>query len=86
MLVTRSGGLTPHLSHLILKRAPKARRACINDPCCRNPYQPLDNAQLNKVLDEMALQAAALLQGNLPVAVVGVLRRGAPLAPGNLVD
>lgn len=39
-----------------------------------------NSVQLNKVLDHMALQAAALLQGHWPVAVVGILRRGAPLA------
>lgn len=39
-----------------------------------------NSAELNEVLDKMALQAAALLQGNLPVAVIGILRRGAPLA------
>lgn len=39
-----------------------------------------DTACLDAVLDRMALQAAALLQGHDRVAVVGVLRRGAPLA------
>lgn len=38
------------------------------------------HAGLDTVLDHMAQQAAGLLRGNGPVAVVGVLRRGAPLA------
>ena len=38
------------------------------------------SAELNAVLDRMACQAAALLQGPQPVAVIGILRRGAPLA------
>ncbi|THF62625.1 phosphoribosyltransferase family protein [Pseudothauera rhizosphaerae] len=39
-----------------------------------------DAAQLAAVLDAMALQAAGLLAGAEAVALVGVLRRGAPLA------
>lgn len=39
-----------------------------------------DSASLEVVLDRMAQQAAGLLRGPHPVAVVGVLRRGAPLA------
>ncbi|MBS3910924.1 MAG: phosphoribosyltransferase [Hydrogenophaga sp.] len=38
------------------------------------------SAGLDAVLDRMARQAAGLLRGNGPLAVVGVLRRGAPLA------
>jgi pyrimidine operon attenuation protein/uracil phosphoribosyltransferase len=39
-----------------------------------------NDAALEGVLDHMAQQAAGLLRGNGPLAVVGVLRRGAPLA------
>ncbi len=39
-----------------------------------------DNASLGAVMDRMAQQATGLLHGHGPVAVVGVLRRGAPLA------
>ena len=39
-----------------------------------------DTAELNTVLDRMASQAAALLYGAHTVTVVGILRRGAPLA------
>lgn len=43
-----------------------------------------DTAELSTVLDRMASQAAALLHGDdrvaVAVAVVGILRRGAPLA------
>jgi len=39
-----------------------------------------DSAGLEAVLDRMAQQASSLLRGNGPAAVVGVLRRGAPLA------
>jgi pyrimidine operon attenuation protein/uracil phosphoribosyltransferase len=39
-----------------------------------------DTAELNAVLDRMAIQAAALLQDAPAVAVIGILRRGAPLA------
>jgi len=49
--------------------APQGTRTCL-----------YDSASLDKVLDRMAQQAAGLLHGRGPVAVVGVLRRGAPLA------
>ena len=39
-----------------------------------------DTPQLVDVIDEMARQANGLLHGAHPVAVIGVLRRGAPLA------
>ena len=39
-----------------------------------------NTAELNAVMDNMARQTMALLNGDKPVAVVGVLRRGAPLA------
>jgi pyrimidine operon attenuation protein/uracil phosphoribosyltransferase len=39
-----------------------------------------DTAQLDAVLDHMAWQAAGLLTGRENVIVVGILRRGAPLA------
>ena len=39
-----------------------------------------DSTRLEVVLDRMAARAAALLSGPGPIAVVGVLRRGAPLA------
>ena len=39
-----------------------------------------DSAALGILLDGMALQAAALLRGRDRVALVGILRRGAPLA------
>lgn len=39
-----------------------------------------DSAQLERVLDAMAARLAALLQGAGPVTLVGVRRRGAPLA------
>lgn len=39
-----------------------------------------DANALNAVLDRMALQALALVHGEQPTAVVGILRRGAPLA------
>ncbi len=39
-----------------------------------------DAAQLEQVLDAMAWQAAGLLTGREEVIVVGILRRGAPLA------
>ncbi|WP_396430140.1 phosphoribosyltransferase family protein [Limnohabitans sp.] len=38
-----------------------------------------NTAELNVVMDNMARQTMALLPGDKPVAVVGVLRRGAPL-------
>jgi len=39
-----------------------------------------DTNHLNAVIDRMACQAGALLHGCAKVAIVGVLRRGAPLA------
>ena len=39
-----------------------------------------DTAQLNAVLDAMARQAAGLLIGRSEVAMIGILRRGEPLA------
>ncbi|MEY5100732.1 MAG: hypothetical protein RJA36_3451 [Pseudomonadota bacterium] len=39
-----------------------------------------DSAELESLLDAMALQAARLLHGRDRVAVIGILRRGAPLA------
>ena len=39
-----------------------------------------DSRSLDNVLNRMARQAAWLLRGRAPVAVVGILRRGAPLA------
>ena len=39
-----------------------------------------DTPQLVAVIDEMARQANGLLHGAHPVAVIGVRRRGAPLA------
>ncbi len=43
-----------------------------------------DSAALGRVLDTMAARLAALLQGAGPVTLVGVRRRGAPLADGLL--
>lgn len=39
-----------------------------------------NTAQLDAVLDDMARQAAGLLTGSTQVMIVGILRRGAPLA------
>lgn len=39
-----------------------------------------DSAQLDVVIDDMARRAAALLGGRRDLAVIGILRRGAPLA------
>jgi len=39
-----------------------------------------NTAELEAVIDAMARQAALLLQGHSKVAVIGILRRGAPLA------
>lgn len=44
-----------------------------------------DERQIESVLDAMAAHAAGLLAGTASLAVVGVLRRGAPLA-GRLVE
>jgi pyrimidine operon attenuation protein/uracil phosphoribosyltransferase len=48
---------------------PAGRRTCL-----------YDTAQLDAIFDDMARQAAGLLTGRTRVAVVGILRRGAPLA------
>ncbi|MEN9903948.1 MAG: hypothetical protein RLZZ555_513 [Pseudomonadota bacterium] len=50
-----------------------------------NPGPPdraclFDHAELAALLDRMALQAAPLIRGRDQVALVGILRRGAPLA------
>ena len=48
---------------------PAGRRTCL-----------YDTAQLESVVESMACEAAGLLTGRQRVAVIGVLRRGAPLA------
>jgi pyrimidine operon attenuation protein/uracil phosphoribosyltransferase len=48
---------------------PEGRRTCL-----------YDTAELESIVDDMARQAAGLLTGRTRVAVVGILRRGAPLA------
>ncbi|SMF01216.1 bifunctional pyr operon transcriptional regulator/uracil phosphoribosyltransferase PyrR [Pseudogulbenkiania subflava] len=48
--------------------------ATLPDPCL------YDSAQLEEVIADMARRAAQLLSGHERVAVIGVLRRGAPLA------
>ena len=48
---------------------PQGRRTCL-----------YDTAQLDAIVDDMARQAAGLLTGRMQVAIVGILRRGAPLA------
>ena len=48
---------------------PSGKRTCL-----------YDTAQLEAVLDTMSLQVAGLLAGEKRIAVVGILRRGAPLA------
>lgn len=48
---------------------PEGRRTCL-----------YDTAQLEAVIERMACDAAGLLLGREKVAVIGVLRRGAPLA------
>ena len=48
---------------------PPGRRTCLYDA-----------EQLDAVVERMALQAAALLRGCERIAVIGLLRRGAPLA------
>lgn len=48
---------------------PIGRRTCL-----------YDTAQLDAIVDDMARQAAGLLTGRTRVAIVGILRRGAPLA------
>ena len=48
---------------------PPGRRTCLYDA-----------EQLDAVVERMALQAAVLLHGCERIAVIGLLRRGAPLA------
>lgn len=48
---------------------PTGRRTCLYTP-----------GQLDAIVDDMARQAAGLLTGRTQVAIVGILRRGAPLA------
>jgi pyrimidine operon attenuation protein/uracil phosphoribosyltransferase len=48
---------------------PQGRRTCL-----------YDTVQLDTIVDDMARQAAGLLTGRTQVAIVGILRRGAPLA------
>ena len=48
---------------------PQGSRTCLYSP-----------AQLDAIVDDMARQAAGLLTGRTRIAIVGILRRGAPLA------
>lgn len=48
---------------------PRGRRTCL--------YTPI---QLEAIVNDMARQAAGLLMGRTRIAIVGILRRGAPLA------
>ena len=48
---------------------PRGRRTCLYTP-----------SQLDAIVTDMARQAAGLLTGRTQVAIVGILRRGAPLA------
>lgn len=48
---------------------PPGRRTCLYSP-----------AQMDALIDDMARQAAGLLTGRERIAIVGILRRGAPLA------
>jgi pyrimidine operon attenuation protein/uracil phosphoribosyltransferase len=48
---------------------PQGRRTCLYSP-----------AQLETIISDMARQAAGLLTGRTQIAIVGILRRGAPLA------
>lgn len=50
------------------------------DRPCGSRTSLYDTKQLDVVLEGMARQAAALLAGRSLVAVIGILRRGAPLA------
>jgi len=52
-----------------MSEKPAGRRTCLYTP-----------AQLDVIVDDMARQAAGLLTGRTRVAIVGILRRGAPLA------
>ena len=48
---------------------PQGKRSCLYTP-----------AQLDAIVSDMARQAAGLLTGSTKIAIVGILRRGAPLA------
>ena len=48
---------------------PEGRRTCL-----------YDTEQLDAIVSDMARQAAGLLTGRTQIAIVGILRRGAPLA------
>jgi pyrimidine operon attenuation protein/uracil phosphoribosyltransferase len=48
---------------------PEGRRTCLYSP-----------SQLDAIVSDMARQAAGLLTGRAQIAIVGILRRGAPLA------
>jgi len=48
---------------------PPGRRTCLYSP-----------AQMDALIDDMARQAAGLLTGRTQITIVGILRRGAPLA------
>ncbi len=52
-----------------MSEKPAGRRTCL-----------YSTEQLDAIVDDMARQAAGLLTGRTRVAIVGVLRRGAPLA------
>src|SRR5512143_853152 len=52
-----------------MSEKPAGRRTCLYSP-----------DQLDAIVDDMARQAAGLLTGRTRVAIVGILRRGAPLA------
>lgn len=52
-----------------MSNLPPGRRTCLYTP-----------AQMDVLIDDMARQAAGLLTGRERIAIVGILRRGAPLA------
>jgi pyrimidine operon attenuation protein / uracil phosphoribosyltransferase len=52
-----------------MSEKPQGKRTCLYNP-----------AQLDAIVNDMARQAAGLLTGRTQVAIVGILRRGAPLA------
>lgn len=52
-----------------MSEKPPGRRTCLYSP-----------QQLDVIIDDMARQAAGLLTGRERIAIVGILRRGAPLA------
>lgn len=52
-----------------MSNLPPGRRTCLYSP-----------AQMDVLIDDMARQAAGLLTGRERIAIVGILRRGAPLA------